>query len=125
MKKNSNVASFKNVKNILVLLFYLQQRVYQMMSALDKKRCIFLRSKKMYLLPQEGSFGKTFISESENHGLKSHVTFMGWGKCPLGYLQTIWGRCCCVHLSTGISRGRVCSPVLPATQWSKIINTHE
>lgn len=77
VKKNSNVASFKNVKNILLLSFYLQQRVYQMMSALDKKRCIFLRCKKMYLLPQEGSFGKTFNSESDNHGLKSHITFVG------------------------------------------------
>lgn len=76
MEKNSGVASFKNVENTLVLLFYLQQRVYQMMSALDKKRCIFLRSKKMYLLSQEGSFGKIFISESENQRLKSHTTFM-------------------------------------------------
>lgn len=48
-----------------------------MMSALDRKRRVFLRSKKMFLLPQQGSFGKMLISESGNRGLKSHITFVG------------------------------------------------
>lgn len=42
-----------------------------------EKKNIFFRSKKMFSLPHEGSFGKTFISESKNDGLKSHITFTG------------------------------------------------
>jgi len=38
----------------------------------------------MCLLPRESSFGKTFIAESENRGLKSHIPFVGRGKCPPG-----------------------------------------
>lgn len=62
---------------ILPTLKALSNYVNSRLKKKKREKNIFFRSKKMFSLPHEGSFGKTFISESKNDGLKSHTTFTG------------------------------------------------